>query len=89
MLLPRGMAVTDDGKLWVAEDDASPNRVSVWDAATGAFLRDYIGPSPYGGGGHLLGGPGRPLDRRGRRHAVPRGLCQEDLDARRHRRSAA
>ena len=53
MLLPRGLAVTDGGKLWVAEDDASPNRVSVWNAATGAFVRDYIGPSPYGGGGNV------------------------------------
>ena len=53
MLLPRGIAVTNDGKLWVAEDDASPNRVSVWNAATGAFIRDYIGPSPYGGGANF------------------------------------
>jgi hypothetical protein len=50
MLVPRGVAVTDDGKLWVAEDDATPKRVSVWDVKTGAFLRDYIGPTPYGGG---------------------------------------
>ena len=53
MLLPRGVAVTDDGKLWVAEDDASPNRVSVWNSATGALLRDYLGPAPYGGGGNF------------------------------------
>lgn len=57
MLLPRGIAVTDDGKLWVAEDDASPNRVSVWNAATGALIRDYIGPAPYGGGGHFWADP--------------------------------
>ena len=57
MLLPRGLAVTDDGKLWVAEDDASPNRVSVWNAATGALIRDYIGPTPYGGGGHFWADP--------------------------------
>ena len=53
MLLPRGIAVTRAGKLWVAEDDAQPNRVSVWNAATGAYLRDYIGPAPYGGGGNF------------------------------------
>ena len=53
MLLPRGIAVTDDGKLWVAEDDASPNRVSVWNAATGRLLRDYLGPAPYGGGANF------------------------------------
>lgn len=57
MLLPRGLAVTDDGKLWVAEDDASPNRVSVWNAATGAFIRDYLGPSPYGGGALVWADP--------------------------------
>lgn len=57
MLLPRGMAVTDDGKLWVAEDDASPNRVSVWNAADGALIRDYLGPSAYGGGGHFWADP--------------------------------
>jgi len=51
MLLPRGVAVTDDGKLWVTEDDGTPKRVSVWDAQTGSFLKDYIGPTPYGGGG--------------------------------------
>ena len=50
MLVPRGIAVTDDGKLWVAEDDGSPERVSVWDTNTLDFIRDYIGPAPYGGG---------------------------------------
>jgi hypothetical protein len=50
MLLPRGIAVTTSGKLWVAEDDGSPKRFSVWNTATGAFIRDYIGPAPYGGG---------------------------------------
>lgn len=50
MLVPRGIAVTDDGKLWVAEDDGSPKRISVWDARSGSFLKDYIGPAPYGGG---------------------------------------
>ena len=50
MLVPRGLAVTDEGKLWVAEDDECPKRISVWNAATGAFLQDYIGPTPYGGG---------------------------------------
>jgi len=50
MLVPRGIAVTDAGKLWVAEDDGSPKRISVWDARSGSFLKDYIGPTPYGGG---------------------------------------
>ena len=50
MLVPRGIAVTDEGKLWVAEDDGSPKRISVWNSRTGAFLKDYVGPTPYGGG---------------------------------------
>lgn len=51
MALPRGIAVTKDGKLWVAEDEFSPRRVSVWDATTGKFLGDYIGPANYRGWG--------------------------------------
>lgn len=58
MLLPRGIAVTDAGEVWVAEDDDSPRRVSVWSAATGAFIRDYIGPTPYGGGSPFWFEPG-------------------------------
>ena len=50
MLVPRGVAVTDAGRLWVAEDDGSPKRFSVWDAKSGALIKDYIGPTPYGGG---------------------------------------
>jgi hypothetical protein len=50
MLVPRGMAVTDKGELWVTEDDGSPPRVSVWNTATGSFIHDFIGPAPYGGG---------------------------------------
>jgi hypothetical protein len=50
MLVPRGVAVTDAGRLWVAEDDGSPKRISVWEARTGSLLRDYIGPTQYGGG---------------------------------------
>ena len=50
MLLPTGIAVTDKGQLWVAEDDGSPKRISVWDARSGTLQKDYIGPAPYGGG---------------------------------------
>ena len=60
MLVPRGVAVTDAGKLWVAEDDGSPKRISVWNAATGDFLKDYIGPTPYGGGTHFWIDPKDP-----------------------------
>ncbi|HEY3396162.1 MAG TPA: hypothetical protein VGM19_00735 [Armatimonadota bacterium] len=50
MLVPRGIAVTPAGRLWVAEDDSSPKRISVWDSRTGAFVREFCGPTPYGGG---------------------------------------
>lgn len=60
MLLPRGIAVTEQGKLWVAEDDSSPRRVSVWDSQSGAFLKDYIGPTPYGGGTQFWVDPNDP-----------------------------
>ena len=60
MLVPRGIAVTADGKLWVAEDDGTPKRVSVWDAASGKFLSDRIGPAPYAGGGYFWIDPRDP-----------------------------
>ena len=60
MLVPRGIAVTDEGKLWVAEDDGSPPRISVWNAQTGDFLKEYIGPTPYGGGTYFAVDPKDP-----------------------------
>ena len=54
MTVPRGIAVTADNKLWVAEDEFSPRRVSVWDADTGRLIRDYIGPANYRGWGVML-----------------------------------
>jgi len=60
MLVPRGIAVTSNGKLWVVEDDGTPKRVSVWDAKSGAFLKDYIGPTPYGGGTYFWIDPKNP-----------------------------
>lgn len=49
MLMPHGLAVTDDGKLFVAESDMCPKRLSRWDAKTGAFEKHWLGPTPYGG----------------------------------------
>lgn len=60
MLVPHGIAVSDTGKLWVAEDDNSPCRVSVWDSASGSLVRDYIGPTAYGGGGNFWMDPKDP-----------------------------
>lgn len=61
MLVPTGIAVTDAGKLWVAEDDSSPKRISVWNVETGDFLQEYIGPTPYGGAGAVIN-PKDPTD---------------------------
>lgn len=49
MLLPRGIAVDKNGKLWVTEDENSPRRISVWDAKTGKFLKEFVGGTTYGG----------------------------------------
>ncbi len=49
---PHGVAVDREGKLWVTETDEYPRRVSVWNAKSGAFIREFLGPvyygSPYG-----------------------------------------
>jgi len=46
-----GMAADAKGQLWVAEDDGSPRRVSIWDAATGALKKEMFGASAYGATG--------------------------------------
>ncbi len=50
---PSGIAVDAAGKLWVAEADYAPKRISVWEADTGRFIKAYYGPPRYGGGGHV------------------------------------
>ncbi|MGF6774149.1 hypothetical protein P3T18_006663 [Paraburkholderia sp. GAS199] len=50
---PAGISIDGTGKLWVAENDKTPKRVSVWDATTGRFVRALYGPPQYGGGGTL------------------------------------
>ena len=46
MLLPSSLAVDRRDRLWVAEKDLTPKRVSVW-SATGEFEREFIGPPFY------------------------------------------
>ncbi len=55
MLFPHQLAVDKNGKLWVAENEDAPRRVSVWNAANGKFEKHFIGGSTYGGvtGGYL------------------------------------
>lgn len=49
---PNGLAVDSQGRVWVAECDNYPRRVSVW-SEDGQLLRAFYGPSEYGGGGVL------------------------------------
>ncbi|MDD5706958.1 MAG: hypothetical protein PHR35_13630, partial [Kiritimatiellae bacterium] len=46
MLEPAGLTVDRDGKLWVAEYDLSPKRISVW-KPDGALAAEYFGPGAY------------------------------------------
>jgi hypothetical protein len=49
---PNGLAVDTQGRVWVAECDNYPRRVSVW-TADGKLVRAFYGPTEYGGGGVL------------------------------------
>ena len=49
---PNGLAVDTAGRVWVAECDNYPRRVSVW-TTEGQLQRAFYGPSEYGGGGVL------------------------------------
>jgi len=52
MRTPNGLAITSDGRLWVAESDITPKRVSLW-TLDGKFVKALYGPSQYGGGGNI------------------------------------
>ncbi len=47
LLMPAGITVDARGQLWVTEADDRPKRISVWEAKTGRFLREYFGGSAY------------------------------------------
>lgn len=49
---PNGVTISGDGHLWVAENDKTPKRISVW-TTSGEFVRAFYGPAQYGGGGFL------------------------------------
>ena len=49
---PKGVAIDNLGRLWVAEDDQQPKRVSMW-SPDGTLLKAFYGPPEYGGGGVL------------------------------------
>jgi hypothetical protein len=49
---PKGMTIDSQDRLWVAEEDFQPKRVSVW-SLKGELVQAFYGPSEYGGGGKL------------------------------------
>ncbi len=49
---PRGITLDGQGRLWVAEYDYEPKRVSVW-SPDGKLATAFYGPAQYGGGGAL------------------------------------
>ena len=49
---PCGLAIDSRGRLWVAECDFLPKRVSVW-TPDGKLVRAFYGPAKYGAGGVL------------------------------------
>jgi DNA-binding beta-propeller fold protein YncE len=46
---PNGIAIDAQDRLWVAEEADAPKRISVWNAATGAFEKEFFGGSSYFG----------------------------------------
>ena len=46
-----GLGVDARGRLWVAECDVVPKRMSAWDTKTGEFIKEYLGPTHYGSSG--------------------------------------
>jgi len=49
---PRGMTIDSNNRLWVAEEDFQPKRVSVW-TLDGQLVKGFAGSAEYGGGGSL------------------------------------
>ena len=52
MNCPHGLAIDCSNRLWVAENDSIPKRISQWDE-NGKLLRAWYGPGKYGEGGTL------------------------------------
>jgi hypothetical protein len=48
---PHGIALDRNARLWVAENDTWPRRISAWNAADGTLWRDFFGPTFYGAPG--------------------------------------
>ncbi|MDO4628905.1 MAG: hypothetical protein Q4C70_06945 [Planctomycetia bacterium] len=55
MQTPTGLAIDAENRLWVAENNHQPKRVSCW-TREGMLIRAFYGPAQYGGGGNLDAG---------------------------------
>jgi len=53
LLNPAGLDIDAHGRLWVAEENMWPKRVSVW-TADGQLVKDFLGPTTYGGMGAMV-----------------------------------
>ena len=49
---PNGITIDSNDRIWVAETDVAPKRISVW-TLDGALADAFYGPPQYGGGGEL------------------------------------
>lgn len=47
MLSASGVGLDPKGRLWVAEAIDAPKRISVWDTADGAFVKEFFGAAGY------------------------------------------
>jgi sugar lactone lactonase YvrE len=47
MLMPGGIAIDAQDRLWVPEQDAMPKRYSLWNLQTGKLIRDFYGSAAY------------------------------------------
>ena len=60
LLNPAGLVVDREGKLWVAEANETPKRISVWQARAaadrqeGGLVREFFGPAHYGASGAAI-----------------------------------
>ncbi len=54
MRFVNSVKIDPNGKLWVMEADSVPRRISVWNAQTGAFDKEFFGPTDYGAGGGAI-----------------------------------
>jgi len=49
IMRPYGMAIDSRQRLWLAENEDSPKRISVWDTDARRVVSEFFGPTPYGG----------------------------------------